>query len=161
MQPQMLTPDADGIYARLDISQPRRWLAVLMHALLGGLVIASALAVQPAWHWLIVLCLIGAELIWEGEKLRRATTRHLLLTETDLRDSDGTVLIALSNITRIDRGAFSIKPAHGFSLISKNGMSRGRAPGLWWRYGRRLGIGGVVNSGQAKFMAEQLARLIA
>jgi len=38
---------------------------------------------------------------------------------------------------------------------------RAWSPGMWWRMGRRVGIGGTVAAGPAKFMAEQIALRIA
>jgi hypothetical protein len=34
-------------------------------------------------------------------------------------------------------------------------------PGLWWRMGRRVGIGGVTSAAQTKAMAEIIAAMIA
>ena len=33
-------------------------------------------------------------------------------------------------------------------------MTAGWAPGVWWRFGRRLGVGGSVSGFEAKAMAE-------
>ena len=80
-----------------------------------------------------------------------------MLTDTDLRDSDGVVLARLDQIIRVDRGAMAMKPANGFTLVLDARQPFGWAPGMWWRLGRRVGVGGVAVAHQAKFMAEVIA----
>ncbi|MEO1639924.1 MAG: hypothetical protein AAFU41_11850 [Pseudomonadota bacterium] len=160
MQPQMFQPDENGIYATVGVSAPRSWVAIMIHLMLGAILIYTALAAQPALHWQIFLLVFGADMLWQAERLRRTQKRSILLTETELRDSDGQILATLEDIEKIERGAFAFKPSHGFTVVTKTKQKWSRAPGLWWRFGRRLGIGGVTQAGQAKFMAEQLAQRI-
>ncbi|MEO0931422.1 MAG: hypothetical protein AAFY14_12360, partial [Pseudomonadota bacterium] len=94
---------------------------------------------------------------WLAERLRRATLLRIELTATDIRDSSGMVLATMDDIIGVDRGIFAFKPSNGFTLVMKNKKPRSWAPGLWWRLGRRVGVGGVTSAGQAKFMAEQIA----
>ena len=61
----------------------------------------------------------------------------------------------------VDRGLFAFKPSNGFVVVLSQGGWRGWAPGLWWRLGRRLGVGGVTSAAQAKAMAEILSIEIA
>jgi hypothetical protein len=63
----------------------------------------------------------------------------------------------MDGIRSVERGAFAFKPSHGFTLVMKEKQPRAWAPGLWWRLGRRVGVGGVTSAGQTKFMAEQIA----
>jgi hypothetical protein len=79
------------------------------------------------------------------------------LTETEIRTSNGEVLARMDEILAVDRGAFAFKPSNGFTLKLNTKKPRAWAPGLWWRFGRRVGVGGVTSAGQAKFMAEQIA----
>ena len=63
----------------------------------------------------------------------------------------------MDEIDRVERGAFAFKPSNGFLVHLKKPGHRAWQPGLWWRMGRKLGIGGVTPAGQAKFMADMIA----
>ncbi len=153
----MFQPDENGIYAVVQASPARRVFACAVLFSLGALVLYTALARPPGVGWLIFMLLFGTGALWLAERLRRATLLHIELTETEIRDSSGMVLATMDDIKGVDRGVFAFKPSNGFTLIMKTKKPRGWSPGLWWRLGRRVGVGGVTSAGQAKFMAEQIA----
>ena len=74
-----------------------------------------------------------------------------------LRDGNGRLLCRMDQIAGVDRGAFAFKPSNGFLVKLKEPMPRVWQPGLWWRLGRRIGVGGVTPAGQGKFMADMIA----
>ncbi|MCF2905444.1 hypothetical protein L0666_10625 [Octadecabacter sp. CECT 8868] len=143
--------------ATLSASAGRRIFAYAAVFGLGALLILLAFKQPPSFGWQLFLVLLGAGALVVAERLRRATLVGLVLTETDLRDTTGHVLTRLDNIAAIDRGAFAFKPSHGFVLRLRESGERAWAPGLWWRYSKRIGVGGVTPSGSARFMAEQIA----
>lgn len=153
----MFQPNHDGVFASVQASQPRRYFACVVLFLLGGALIYTALAQPPALPWLIFLLAFGGSALWLGERLWRATQFGIVLTETELRDTAGRLLARLDEVSHVDRGALAMKPANGFTLVLTKRHPRGWAPGLWWRIGKRVGVGGVTAAGQAKFMAEQIA----
>jgi hypothetical protein len=153
----MFQPDHDGAHATVHASQGRRYFACGVIYALGGLLIYTALAHPPAAFWLVFLLVFGGAMLWLGEKLRRATKIGIVLTETDLRDTEGTVLARMEDVVLVDRGALAMKPANGFTLVLNTRQPRGWAPGMWWRIGKRVGVGGVTSAGPAKYMAEQIA----
>ena len=60
----------------------------------------------------------------------------------------------------MDRGAFAFKPSNGFMLkLSRKGPFAWE-PGIWWRIGRRVGVGGVTPGTPAKVMAEMIQERI-
>ena len=63
----------------------------------------------------------------------------------------------LDDVQSVERGAFALKPSNGFTLVMKHKNQRAWAPGMWWRMGYRVGVGGVTAAGQSRFMAEQIA----
>ena len=156
----MFEPDETGVIATVHASPPRRLFACVVLFVLGATLIYTALAQPPALHWLVFLLGFGGLSLWLGERLWRATQLGIVLTETELRDTSGAVLARLDEIRHVDRGALAMKPANGFTLVLAKARPRGWAPGLWWRVGRRLGVGGVTAAGQTKFMAEQIAQRI-
>ncbi|MEO1610627.1 MAG: hypothetical protein AAFR90_15140 [Pseudomonadota bacterium] len=153
----MFEPDENGNYATVQVSQARRFLAYGMQFLLGALLIYTTLSFPPAVPWMLFMLGFGVFMLWQAERLRRATSMMIFLTANDVRDSSGAVLATISEVESVERSAFALKPSHGFTMVLKDKKPRAWAPGLWWRIGRRVGVGGVTNSGQAKFMAEQIA----
>lgn len=157
----MFQPDEDGVYARVQASPARRIFAYAIVFGLGALVIYVTLVQPPALHWLVFMLGFGVAMLFLAERLRRATTMVIELTQTEVRDSSGAILARLEDIRSVERGTFAFKPSNGFTLVMHTKKPRAWAPGLWWRLGRRVGVGGVTVAGQSKLMAEQIALMIA
>ena len=153
---------SQDILAELQASMLRRWLAVAVMAVLGGLLIYVALAIPPAsLFWQGFLLLMGGLSLWLAEATRRATELTLTLTEAGLCDSNGEIVAEIDHIEAVSRGTFAFKPSNGFVLILNTaGAGRWRS-GLWWRLGKRVGIGGVTPGAQGKFMAQIIEAMIA
>ena len=147
----------EEIIATLQASVMRRLFAYGAVFALGALLILLAFVQPPAFGWQIFLIVLGAGALIVAERLRRATLLGLVLTDTELRDTGGQVLTQLSNVKSVDRGAFAFKPSNGFVLRLHNRAPHVWAPGLWWRFATRIGVGGVTPAGPAKYMAEQIA----
>lgn len=156
----MFQPDENGIYAVVQASPARRVFAYGVQFGLGALLIYLTLVQPPAFHWMVFMLVFGILMLWQAERMRRATQVILELTETELRDSTGTVLARIDEIHSVNRGVFALKPSNGFTLVLDNKKPRAWLPGLWWRFGRRVGVGGVTNAGQSKFMAERISMMI-
>lgn len=153
---------APDILATINPSRPRRIVTLGILLSLGVLVILIAfLRPPPEFHWRIMLLLFGAVVIWFADVLRRATLNSLVLTRDHLRDSNGRLLVAVDDIVGIDRGVFAIKPSNGFMLKTATAIGAAWAPGVWWRIGNRIGIGGVTPAGEAKSMAEIITVMLA
>jgi hypothetical protein len=157
----MFEPDAEGVYVRFGASRARRVFACTVLYGLGVLLIYVAIIRPPAILWLLFLLALGAGVLIIAERLRRATQIEILLTATDVRDSTGYILAPLDDVISVERGAFALKPSNGFTLVLRKRAPRAWVPGMWWRVGRRVGVGGTTPAGPAKFMAEQVALHIA
>ena len=150
------------ILATVLPSTTRRFAGLVMLAVLGGLLVYVAMATPPASIlWRALLLALGALVLWLAEKMRRATLVGVVLTVDELRTTDGQVLVRVDEILGVVRGSFSLKPSNGFSVLTKTRQERAWAPGIWWRFGKRVGIGGVTAASQAKYMAEILAAMLA
>jgi hypothetical protein len=156
----MFQADENGIYAVVQASPVRRIFAYGVQFGLGALVIYTTLVQPPAVLWMIFMLVFGVLMLLQAERLRRATQLIIELTDTDLRDSSGTVLARIDEIRSVERGVFAFKPSNGFTLVLNNKKPRAWLPGLWWRFGRRVGVGGVTNAGQSKFMAERISIML-
>lgn len=154
-------PDTDGVYVRMSASPARRLFACGVLYGLGVIVIYLALTRPPVIGWLLFLLALGVGVLVLADRLRRATRHEILLTQNDLRDDTGRVLARLDDVVAVNRGAFALKPSNGFTLITAQSGARAWVPGMWWRMGRRVGVGGTMPAGPAKFMAEQIALIIA
>lgn len=152
---------APEVLATVKASPGRRYLGIAMLSTLGLLMIYIAVTQAPALQWRVFLVVLGAVALWMADKMRTATATRIELTETELRDSDGTVVALITDIDGMDRGFFAFKPSNGFLLRTKASAPNVWRPGLWWRVGRRIGIGGVTPASQTKFMSEIIAVMMA
>ena len=157
----MFQPDKDGILAVVEASKGRRLMACIVIYGLGVLVLYITFAQPPQFALMLFMIALGFGALVLGDKLRRVTATTIIMTEDGISSSDGTVLAPMDQIVSVDRGAFAFKPSNGFTLKLETKQPRSWAPGLWWRLGRYVGVGGVVSAGQSKFMAEQIAFRIA
>ncbi|MGD9862971.1 MAG: hypothetical protein AB7S99_07145 [Pseudodonghicola sp.] len=151
----------DEVLVTVGVSTLRRWMGVLALLGFGGVVLYVALATPPAPAWQAFLLVIGALALWLADRMRRATEHRLELTRSELRSSDGTRIAAIEDIEGLDRGTFAFKPSNGFLVRTRTPGGRLWRPGLWWRLGRRVGVGGVTSAPQTKAMAQVLEALLA
>lgn len=155
-------PSAATVLARLTPSAPRRIVGAGMLVVLGLFLISIALgdaSGKPVVFGLLALVAGGA--IWLAVRLWQSTARGLELTAQDLRDADGRVLARVADMDSVQRGVFALKPASGFTVVLRQSAGWGWAPGLWWKAGNRMGVGGVTHRNEARYMAEVLDDLIA
>lgn len=151
----------DGVIAVVGASPGRRLVACGVVYGLGAMLLYVTLVQPPALGWLIFMLAFGVSVLLLAERLRRATTEELVLRSDGLWTAEGEVIAAMDDIQSVDRGAFAFKPSNGFTLRLRQAAPRRWAPGIWWRFGRYLGVGGAVSAGQAKFMAEQIGLMLA
>lgn len=153
-------PD-DEILATVAASAGRRFLGIGMLAILGVMVLYVALTNPPALGWQIFLLAFGTIALMVADAMRRATAFRLELTREELRDTGGEVIARVAEIRSVDRGAFAFKPSNGFLLRTSASAPRRWRPGLWWRIGARIGVGGMTPGRQTRNMAEIIAIMIA
>ena len=150
------------ILTTVQASAPRRLFGVSLNILLGLLLIYIA-AFKPPEHlgWQGFLIVLGAGILWVAQKMWQATELTIELTDTELRDSAGQVIAKVDQIVSIDRGMLAFKPSNGFIFKMAEAQPKAWRPGLWWRIGRRVGVGGVTSGGPTKMMADVIAAKIA
>ncbi len=152
----------DGVLVQVDASTGRRVsglavLGALALAILGNALLAPGV---PALQRLLLIVL-GLLVCAMALALKRATERALVLTEAGLSDSAGTLLASMDQIEAVDRGTFAFKPSNGFLLRLRDKGPRRFLPGLYWQYGRRIGVGGVLRASETKQMADVIAIALA
>lgn len=152
----------DEVLAIVAPSVPRRVFGLLVLFVLGGTVLYLGLARDhSSTGWQLFLMVFGLMVLLLAERMRRATAGRLELTRDGLRDGTGAPVAPLEQIEKVERGTFAIKPSNGFMVKLKQAGPRAWAPGLWWRMGRRVGVGGVTAAAQTKIMAEMIEALVA
>lgn len=159
--PEHLTNE-DGVIARIEPAPFRRGTAIVVMTTLGALLVYLGLAGSGGnLGAAAFLVLTGGFALYMTQKLRTASKIALVLTVDGLFDENGREVVRLDNIKAVERGTFAFKPSHGFLIRLKARQGAGFAPGIWWRLGKKVGIGGVTPGPQAKFVAEVLAKMIA
>ncbi len=149
------------ILATVRPSSARRWVGVGMLSTVGVLIIYVALATPPEPVWQVFLLVVGGASFWLTYRMWHATSDWIELTETELRTGAGHLIARIEDIEAIDQGVFAFKPSNGFLLKTKEKAGNSWAPGLWWRLGRRVGVGGLTTAAETKFMLQGLAQLLA
>ena len=146
--------------ATLSASPARRVLGLFVILLLAVILLVLAARGGSA---VSAICLAGLGLscIWTGYRMHAATRAPLELHETGLFAGDGTLIAEIRNISGIERGMFAMfKPSNGFVLMLKQPMKGSWNPGLWWRLGKRVGVGGITHQADGRILAESIALLI-
>ena len=151
----------DDVIARLRPSGGRRIFATMTLGMLGLLLMWFAVTTPADALWRAVLFLFGAAAGYFCWRLWTATEQWIELTAEGLREASGALIVGLDQIEGVERGTFAFKPSNGFLLRLKTAQPRAWAPGLWWRMGKSVGIGGVTSGHEGKFMAEAIQTLLA
>jgi hypothetical protein len=147
--------------AVIEASIARRLVGVGALAGLAVVLVRAVIVNQPGLVWQGLMVVGAAFAAVAAMSMWRVTGGRIVLTPAGLINDDGQVLAPLDQIVRIERGAFAFKPSNGFTVLLSVPASLAWAPGLWWRAGRRLGVGGVTSGHQGRAMADKLAMLIA
>ena len=157
----MFQADEDGVYARITIAPARFYFAFAVQVALGLVLIYMAFVSPAGIIGKTLLIVLGAFMLLQANRLRNSIDCAVMLTDEGLVTNEGVVLAPIDQIKEVSRGAFALKPSNGFSVTLTESLGFLWVPGLWWRFGKRVGIGGVTGAGAAKFMAEQISYKIA
>lgn len=147
----------------IEPSLPRRVMGA--GALLGlgaGLGAVALLRPPEALGWAAFLLAAATGAVWLGLRLWRLSGRGLVLTTAGLREAgpDGRWLAPIEAVAGIEHGALAVKPSGGFVLRLHERAPGVWMPGVWWRIGRRVGVGGVLRAGQARAAADLIAVIL-
>ena len=150
--------DSDEVLERITPNAPRRAIATGSLGLLGALLLWLSLTNPPVdIGFLLLLLTIGAGSMWLSWRLWQSSGIVLELTRDELREQGGRLIARIDNIDKVDRGFFAFKPAAGFRLALHERMPTVYAPGLWWRRGRMVMVGGVTSRAQSKAVADLIS----
>ncbi len=151
--------ESDGIILSIGPSPARRYFAVICFVALAivliGLVVQGSAGIvwQAVFLGKAIASLLGAKRLYQG------TDDEIELTRQELRTKSGRVLTTIENVRVVERGPFAFKPSNGFLVRMHAPCGKGWAPGLFWQRGTYLGIGGAINAGHTRAMAEAITAL--
>lgn len=139
----------------------KRYTVLAMLYLLAGVLAWLAVFQTPqSTIWLVLLWALTLSVLLLANSAGKATAEGLQLRDSGIYTDAGELLVRIDDIRKIHRGVFAVKPSNGFLLRLKSRHKKGWAPGLWWRFGAIMGIGGVTSKIQAEVMAEAIAALV-
>lgn len=146
----------DPELARINVSPLRRWVGLAALSIVG-VVFAWAFVNDEQALFLVVAvgCALLLMMSW------KATASTLVLTRDGIFDSERGEIVSLDEIQTLVTGHFAMRPSNGFSLRMKTPVAARWFPGLWWSFGRRVGIGGLASGRQTKAFAEALSIILA
>lgn len=104
----------------------------------------------------ILMAVFMVALLGLGRALFLTDAARVIFDGGRLVDDAGREICRLDEIEKVERGFALFKPSSGFVLTLKAPRGRGWSPGLWWRFGRRVGIGGATPSRAGRNMADAL-----
>ncbi len=148
--------------ARLTPAPLRRALTLTALCSLGAALLTVALLADDGGLWGRTLVgAAGGAALGLARSFARATKRQILLMPQGIFDDTGTCLARRADISGVERSPFALKPSGGLLVRLERRYPRGWAPGLWWRSGRRLGLGGATSRIEGRLFAERLAVMLA
>jgi len=152
---------SQDVIATVTPSLARFWGAIIV---IGGFgcfllwIAASGAAGSALASVIFVFC--AALSFYASYRIHQTKLQSLYLTMEGLFDTTGTKLCTMDQIASLDRSFFAFKPSNGFVIRLKEPMDRAWVPGLWWRFGKRLGVGGITSVAQSKSMADTITLLL-
>lgn len=144
---------------KIEVRRPEvlRWIMLVAIVALFAMTLLAAIdmmnrAMVPA----LVLALFAAAIGWFGQALFFTKARAVVFEDGRLFDDSGVEICHIDDIAELEKGLHLYKPSSGFVLKLKTKQTLAWSPGLWWRIGHRVGIGGATPGRRAKAMADAI-----
>lgn len=144
---------------KIEVRRPEvlRWIMLAAIVVLFAMtLIASIDFMSRATFPALVLALFAAVIGWFGQALLFTKARAVIFEGDRLYDDSGVEICHLDNVAEIEKGLHLFKPSSGFVLKLRTRQPAGWSPGLWWRVGHRVGVGGATPGRRAKAMADAI-----
>ena len=93
---------------------------------------------------------------WFAWAMATAKASSLTFDGETLTDDAGVVVCHIDEVDKIERGFAMFKPSGGFAILLKEEKPRGWSPGIWWRWGKRIGVGGATYGRAARNMSDAM-----
>ena len=144
---------------KMEVRRPEtlRWIMIV--AIVGLLIMTLSAAVDlmsRAAFPALILALFAAAIGWFGQALLFTKARAVIFEGDRLFDDSGAEICHLDDVVELEKGLHLFKPSSGFVLKLKTRQQAAWSPGLWWRVGHRVGVGGATPGRRAKAMADAI-----
>lgn len=153
-------PDHPETLIELRVTAMRRYAGVAVLLGLGCVLVYVALNRAPGPALQALMAAGGIAAFYGARGVWRATSSAVVLSAEGLHDADGTPIAPLDLIEKVDGGFLAFRPSNGFTVRLRTAQPTGWRPGLWWRYGTRIGIGGMTPRQPGKMMAAALNEMV-
>ena len=147
----------DKVIFEVHPAPARRGLALVFMIVLAFMLIYTAITLETGFLYRVLLLVLGVVTMMGARSMARGTRGTVQLKKSGLYLSDGTVLADIDNVEKVERGLFAFKPSNGFAVKLKSKQPGAFVPGMFWRIGKTVGVGGVLNAGASKAMADMMA----
>ena len=148
-------------YARYELPGHRiKILGLTIFALLAFLIVSlSRLEKNISVLDMLLIPIIVVLGLWLKRFLNRYSKIGFLINELGMFNLDESLIFKMDEIERIDVSPYTFKSANGFIILLKTKSSFKFIPGLYWRLGNRISIGGLVSKNESKFLSTTLLEL--
>lgn len=144
---------------KIEVRRPEvlRWIMLAAIVALFTMTLMAAIDLMPrATFPGLTLALFAAAIGWFGQALLFTKARAVIFEDGRLFDDTGTEICHIDEIAELEKGLHLFKPSSGFVLKLKTKQTLAWSPGLWWRVGHRVGVGGATPGRRAKAMADAI-----
>lgn len=118
---------------------------------LGVIILFNSLTLDYAAN--IFFFCIGLGIIFFCFRIYQRRDKGFLITPKAILEKTGDVICSFDEIDKIDTSPFSFKATNGFVVQLKNRTDFDFSVGLWWKYNKRLSIGGMVSKNESKYLS--------
>ena len=149
--------DARRFQDRRPFVEGRRWFGVFSLGLPA--LIIGALLVQGAITSLIstvILLVVAGVFGWSAYRMATVPAKGIVFDGKSLETEDGLVLAKMDEIVDVQTSIFAMKPTNGFTLILNSTSKMPTRPGIFWRQGRHMGVGGLLRASEAKSIGKAI-----
>lgn len=147
---------------KLEIPNYRYRLGIIIIAFLGGTLIYNALKLEFDNYQLekIFFTTLGSLIVYLAFRFASKPKRGIIFNKCGLYELNGELICPLEEIKEVDTSPYTFKPANGFIIRLKKPTKFDWSPGLWWRYNKRMTIGGMISKQESVIASQLLKRLL-
>jgi hypothetical protein len=100
-------------------------------------------------------------LIFFKKFLRKYSLIGFSIENQGLFALDGRLICKITEIENVNVSPYTFKSANGFIIHLKNKNSFDWVPGLFWKFNKRISIGGLISKSESKLLSQALTDSIA
>ena len=144
---------------KLEIPASRNRIGIIILAFLGITLIYNALKLDFNNFQLekVFFTILGSAIVYLAFRFANKAKRGIIFNKHGLYELDGKLICLLEEIKEVDTSPYTFKPANGFIIKLRETTNFGWSPGLWWKYNKRMTIGGMISK-QESVLASQILK---